>query len=104
MVAMGVSLGSEPALVRLSEDESEVSWSSTENPTFGNVKVRLVSLASLMFWCLVVMRLVLVLLLLLLVVLVVLVVVLMTVVAVAAVMVLSVVLVLALVLLALLFL
>lgn len=40
MVAMGVSLGSEPAMVRLSEDETTVSWRSAEAPTFGNVKVR----------------------------------------------------------------
>eukprot|EP00903_Cladosiphon_okamuranus_P007244 g7030.t1 len=39
MVAMGVSLGSEPANVRLSEDETTVSWRSAEAPTFGNVKV-----------------------------------------------------------------
>eukprot|EP00752_Nemacystus_decipiens_P001277 g1272.t1 len=39
VVAMGVSLGSEPAMVRLSEDETSVSWRSAENPTFGNVKV-----------------------------------------------------------------
>eukprot|EP00904_Undaria_pinnatifida_P009133 jgi/Undpi1/534/HiC_scaffold_10.g03998.m1 len=39
MVAMGVSLGSDPVTVRLSEDQSTVAWSSVETPTFGSVKV-----------------------------------------------------------------
>lgn len=39
LVAMGVSLGSEVVTVRLTEDESAVSWSSVDSPTFGNVKV-----------------------------------------------------------------
>ena len=37
---MGVSLGSDPVTVRLSEDQSTVAWSSVETPTFGSVKVR----------------------------------------------------------------
>lgn len=37
---MGVSLGSEPAMVQLSEDQSAVTWQSADAPTFGNVKVR----------------------------------------------------------------
>ena len=40
MVAMGVSLGSDPVTVRLSEDQTTVAWSSVETPTFGSVKVR----------------------------------------------------------------
>ncbi|CAM9418557.1 unnamed protein product [Scytosiphon promiscuus] len=39
MVAMGVSLGSEPAMVQLSEDQSAITWRSADAPTFGNVKV-----------------------------------------------------------------
>ncbi|CAB1117765.1 unnamed protein product [Ectocarpus sp. CCAP 1310/34] len=39
MVAMGVTLGSEPAMVRLSDDQSTVSWASADAPTFGSVKV-----------------------------------------------------------------
>ncbi|CAM9985219.1 unnamed protein product [Pylaiella littoralis] len=39
MVAMGVSLGSEPAVVHLTDDQSTVSWRSADAPTFGSVKI-----------------------------------------------------------------
>ena len=40
MLAMGVALGSDPVIVRLSEDQATISWASVDAPTFGNVKVR----------------------------------------------------------------
>ncbi|CAM9113576.1 unnamed protein product [Ascophyllum nodosum] len=39
MLAMGVALGSDPVMVRLSEDQATISWASVDAPTFGNVKV-----------------------------------------------------------------
>lgn len=39
MMAMGVALGSDPVVVRLTDDQSAVSWKSVDAPTFGSVKV-----------------------------------------------------------------